>query len=167
MPDDPLVPPIPLKIITVRIRAGLPGADASQVRTVEVWNHCPECGGLRGTPHGTTLTSAEGTPYVVDTWANPCGHVDLADAVLHEAEVRRLITEAIATHNGAQLPVDAMESNRAGKLARMLYERYSEALRAAEREDWTEARRLAEPVAEVGVEKAWELYWKADVLEGP
>ncbi|MFE7395175.1 hypothetical protein [Streptomyces sp. NPDC057557] len=60
------------------------------VRTVEISAKCPKCGGLRGTATISPYRFHEdGEWYVVDTWANPCGHVDLYTNVLAEARWRR------------------------------------------------------------------------------
>lgn len=160
----PQPPSMPL--LTVRVSEGVPLV-AARVRAVQILARCQTCGGPRGTPTATTVRDASGAEVKLDVWTNPCGHRDSSHQVLFEAEVRRLTVDAIATHKGAQLPADAFNDDRAGNMARQLYERHCEAMRAMEQGDWTDARRLAEPIAEVGVDQAWDLYWQADQLEGP
>lgn len=53
-------------------------------RTVEIPDTCPKCGGLRGKPVQRTYAE-DGQFLTVDTWENPCGHVDKYADVLNEA----------------------------------------------------------------------------------
>lgn len=56
-------------------------------REVTISDRCPRCGGPRGEPSG--LNSCEdGAWYWVQTWQNPCGHIDLYDEVILEAKAR-------------------------------------------------------------------------------
>ena len=45
------------------------------LRTIEIPNRCPKCGGERGTPK-LTRQCEDGELYYVHTWTNPCGHID-------------------------------------------------------------------------------------------
>lgn len=57
-----------------------------RIVTVTIAATCPRCGGPRGvdTIRGHRFHE-DGEWYVVDRWSNPCGHVDMYDAVLREA----------------------------------------------------------------------------------
>ncbi|MEU8834835.1 hypothetical protein [Streptomyces sp900116325] len=84
--DEP-VPVLPDRM-SVRIRhdGDGPGYSGSGVITVTVSTRCPQCGGPRGfdtvIPH---RFHHDGDFFVVDRWANRCGHVDMYDAVLAES----------------------------------------------------------------------------------
>ena len=54
------------------------------LRTVEIGDKCPKCGGERGTPYFSRFCE-EGDFYSVSNWSNPCGHVDMYEEVLAEA----------------------------------------------------------------------------------
>ncbi len=77
-------------IVTVVDRAatdaawGHPGPGGVVLRTVEIADACPACGGDRGRPVPRRFCE-DGEWYDADCWANPCGHVDKYAAVLAEA----------------------------------------------------------------------------------
>jgi hypothetical protein len=53
------------------------------VNVTLVWS-CPKCGGPRGFPFKGS--SYDGSRVLdVDRWANPCGHIDMYEDVLKEA----------------------------------------------------------------------------------
>lgn len=54
-------------------------------RTVTISAFCPRDGQRRGTPYNHRFPN-DGDWYNVDRWDNPCGHVDMYDAVLAEAD---------------------------------------------------------------------------------
>jgi hypothetical protein len=56
------------------------------LRTVEIADTCPECGGPRGEPR-SKRQHEDGEWYSVDVWDNPCGHVDAYVDVIKEATV--------------------------------------------------------------------------------
>jgi hypothetical protein len=58
------------------------------LRTIEIANTCPSCGGPRGKPFQRTIYE-HGRPYTVSEWDNPCGHVDTYRDVLAEAAERK------------------------------------------------------------------------------
>lgn len=76
--------------MTVRVRdraAEAPwgsGLTSPIVRTVTIAATCPVCGGERGEPRNFNSYD-DGVHYSVDIWENPCGHVDMYDAVVGEA----------------------------------------------------------------------------------
>ena len=53
-------------------------------RQVEIADTCPRCGGPRGEPQGKNEYS-DGEAWRVQTWDNPCGHIDLYRDVAREA----------------------------------------------------------------------------------
>lgn len=57
----------------------------SFLRTVEIADICPTCGGPRGAVVRRHMYE-DGDIYDVDTWENPCGHVDTYAAVITESE---------------------------------------------------------------------------------
>jgi hypothetical protein len=58
------------------------------LRTVEIADACPECGGPRG--EATLRRFCEdGDWYDMSIWANACGHTDFYPAVLAEAAALR------------------------------------------------------------------------------
>lgn len=58
----------------------------ARVRVAVLWE-CPVCGGPRGeVSRGLSFDGSR--RLAVDTWTNPCGHVDLYAAVRREAGVR-------------------------------------------------------------------------------
>lgn len=77
--------------VTVRDRAtesaawGSPGLFAPIVRTVDIADRCPRCGGPRGEPVRRPFYE-DGVAFAVDCWVNPCGHVDSYAAVLQEGD---------------------------------------------------------------------------------
>ena len=62
------------------------GPNSPAIRTVTIAATCP-CGGPRGTPE-PLRTHDDGCRYTVDTWRNPCGHIDMYEAVADEAAAR-------------------------------------------------------------------------------
>lgn len=42
---------------------------------IEIMDTCPACGAKRGTPVQRSFCD-DGEWYMVDTWINPCGHLD-------------------------------------------------------------------------------------------
>jgi hypothetical protein len=56
--------------------------------TVEIADTCPQCGGPRGEPAPNHFREC-GEWYTVDTWENPCGHMDRYPDVLREAGFAR------------------------------------------------------------------------------
>ncbi|GAB2858812.1 hypothetical protein GCM10022221_67910 [Actinocorallia aurea] len=54
------------------------------VRPIVISALCPPCGGPRG-QRRTLRQHEDGVTFYVDTWTNPCGHVDLYEAVVREA----------------------------------------------------------------------------------
>lgn len=54
-------------------------------RTVTISAFCPRCGGRRGTPHPHRF-HVDDEWHTVDVWSNSCGHTDMYDAVLAEAD---------------------------------------------------------------------------------
>lgn len=82
--------------ITVRVRDRAAesqwgsGPTSPVIRDIETSAFCPAagCGRRRGTPRSLRQHD-DGVWYSTDTWQNPCGHVDMYEAVLIEAAVRR------------------------------------------------------------------------------
>lgn len=60
------------------------GGGGVVIREVEIAAACPRCGGPRGAPILSRFCE-DGEHYWVDTWTNPCGHLDRYAAVLDEA----------------------------------------------------------------------------------
>jgi hypothetical protein len=58
---------------------------------VEISKTCPVCGGPRGEP-GWYNFCEDGEWYSVNTWQNPCGHVDHYADVLIEAGYAQPVT---------------------------------------------------------------------------
>jgi hypothetical protein len=86
--DGPALEPMPQRM-TVRVSTLLgdgPGYEGIGIVTVSVAPHCPECGGPRGWDqvHPDPFVRDDVT-FVRDRWSNPCGHVDMYDAVLAES----------------------------------------------------------------------------------
>ncbi|MEV5677245.1 hypothetical protein [Streptomyces sp. NPDC052179] len=75
--------------ITYRVinRGTSRSCEGLRIETVTVAPECPRCGGPRGaaTPHRFTEA---GEWFVCDHWTNPCGHVDMYEAVLAEYRAR-------------------------------------------------------------------------------
>jgi hypothetical protein len=61
---------------------------APDLATVEISDRCPVCGGPRGVPQWSRFCEDDDW-YGVNTWRNPCGHVDQYADVLAEARGRR------------------------------------------------------------------------------
>ena len=55
------------------------------IRAVTVDWTCPVCGGPRGEPRGYNFYE-DGDTYHCHRWDNPCGHVDLYEIVINEAQ---------------------------------------------------------------------------------
>lgn len=56
-------------------------------KTIEIRNVCPRCGGPRGEVEIMRFAE-DGDFFWVNTWKNPCGHVDTYAEVLQESGVR-------------------------------------------------------------------------------
>lgn len=54
------------------------------LRTVEIANTCPRCGGPRGEPQLQRMCE-DGEWYSASIWQNPCSHIDMYPDVLAEA----------------------------------------------------------------------------------
>lgn len=82
--------------VTVRDRASESpwgsGFTNPRTRKVTISAFCPACGGRRGTPQGQNSCD-DGAFYWVQTWKNPCGHVDMYADVINEA--RGITTETV------------------------------------------------------------------------
>lgn len=80
------VPDLP-ETMTVRVRydGDGPGYEGVGILTVTVRALCPQCGGPRGTAIRPHVFRADGDTFEVDVWDNPCGHVDMYDAIVREA----------------------------------------------------------------------------------
>ena len=74
------------RVVTVMYRNSWFGGDGWTYYpvTVEVADTCPVCGGPRGepTPHSQC---EDGEWFSLNTWTNPCGHLDRYPDVLVEA----------------------------------------------------------------------------------
>lgn len=57
------------------------------LRTVVIADTCSKCGGQRGDPVKRSFCE-DGDWYTVDTWRNPCGHIDRYVDVLTEARAK-------------------------------------------------------------------------------
>lgn len=53
------------------------------LRTVQIADRCPQCGGPRGKPR-LHRQCDDGDWYNVSVWDNPCGHRDMYSDVLQE-----------------------------------------------------------------------------------
>lgn len=62
-------------------------------RTVTISANCPECGARRGEPQGRNSCD-DGAHYWVQTWDNPCGHLDTYAAVITEAAQLAALVQA-------------------------------------------------------------------------
>lgn len=60
-------------------------APTAIIRTVVISAFCPQCGRRRGTPHGFNFY-VDGEWHHVHRWDNPCGHIDMYDDVITEAD---------------------------------------------------------------------------------
>ena len=56
-------------------------------RLVTILACCPRCGGPRGVPRGFN-NAEDGAYWWTNVWTNPCGHVDMYEAVVKEARER-------------------------------------------------------------------------------
>lgn len=65
------------------------------IRTVEISDHCPRCGGPRGEPV-TRRYCEDGEYYDVSNWTNACGHLDMYAAVIQEATAIERLPEPSA-----------------------------------------------------------------------
>ena len=64
------------------------------LRTIEIADTCPTCGGPRGEVRGYNGIE-DGVGYHVNVWTNPCGHIDYYEAVLAEAEALAIVGAAV------------------------------------------------------------------------
>ena len=71
---------------------GQPGFAGVALRTVEISNRCPQCGGPRGAP-AKNRYHEWGEFYYADNWTNPCGHLDKYSDVLKETDPIMLANE--------------------------------------------------------------------------
>lgn len=77
--------------VTIRDRAtedarwGQPGLFSPVLRTIEIPDTCPVCGGPRGVPTKRPFYE-DGVTFAVDCWTNPCGHIDSYVDVLKEGK---------------------------------------------------------------------------------
>ncbi|WP_444956765.1 hypothetical protein [Microbulbifer sp. ZKSA002] len=61
------------------------GTTASQIplKTMEISDNCPKCGGPRGIPYRHNFYE-DGETYSVSKWDNPCGHIDKYRDVINQ-----------------------------------------------------------------------------------
>lgn len=79
------------------------GYDGAGVVTVTVNTRCPVCGGPRGWDTVQAYTFRhDGERHSVDRWTNPCGHVDVYEAVLQESRHRQLPAPLVLDSEAAQ-----------------------------------------------------------------
>jgi len=83
--------------VTVRDRAAESpwgsGRCDPKTRTITISARCPRCCAPRGKPQGLNSID-DGAHYWVQTWKNPCGHIDLYEAVLAEADARSTLSRS-------------------------------------------------------------------------
>lgn len=56
--------------------------------TLTIPDHCTKCGGPRGTTN-RTRQCLDGEFYYVDTWTNPCGHIEKYHDLIADFTVAR------------------------------------------------------------------------------
>ena len=73
--------------VTIMYRHSWDGGDPANHAPleVEIFDHCPKCGGRRGSPLKTIDVESDGK-YQVDIWVNPCGHIDYPRDVYIESK---------------------------------------------------------------------------------
>ena len=91
------------------------------VVTVEIADNCPVpgCGAKRGEPRHLRQCD-DGAWYSVQVWDNPCGHVDMYEAVVREAKAlaqaaydkKRAARDAEVEHFDAAEAADALQIER-------------------------------------------------------
>lgn len=83
--------------VTIMYRNNFHGGDGwiYHPLTVDISNKC-YCGWLRGTPSSYTFYE-DGEWYTVDTWHNPCGHLDTYKNVYLES--LRIKNNAVINNN--------------------------------------------------------------------
>jgi hypothetical protein len=84
-------------LVTLRAQegceAGCGGDCVPAVRQYVISVGCPRCGQIRGRPELQIMFDAEcGHYYCVDTWVNPCGHIDRYSDVLLEVGLQTNLT---------------------------------------------------------------------------
>ena len=94
--------------VTVRDRAAEApwgsGPTNPVTRTVTISANCPRCGGRRGEPQGLNSCD-DGAYYWVQTWTNPCGHVDMyADVIREAGELTRHLAAYAAAPTRQEVP---------------------------------------------------------------
>lgn len=81
---------------TVTVPACIDHAGIHSMQVTLVWS-CPECGGARGEPY--QAISWDGSRRLfVDSWVNPCGHIDKYRDV--RKEYAESLAESIGTEEG-------------------------------------------------------------------
>ena len=117
MPTPPATPdPVAeaVRMMTVKVRDnaaegrlwGTSWNGTAIIRTVTIRAVCPKCGGPRGEPQGLNF-HVDGDWHHVNTWTNPCGHVDMYESVIIEAA--RLAAET--TVDGPADPTEQSAAN--------------------------------------------------------
>lgn len=71
---------------------GKPGGRYPDIKTIEISDRCPVCGGPRGTPEPHTWYE-DGETHCCSKWNNPCGHVDNYPAILEEAKEMKEVSK--------------------------------------------------------------------------
>lgn len=57
--------------------------------TIEINDHCLQCGAKRGKPYARQFTNNnDGTVRLISFWENPCGHIDEFSDMIAEHEAR-------------------------------------------------------------------------------
>jgi hypothetical protein len=81
---------------------GSPGLFQPMLRTVEISDQCPVCGGPRGVPARRPFHE-DGVSFSVDCWNNPCGHIDRYADVIQESEIGTTSDDEINEYQRTQI----------------------------------------------------------------
>lgn len=73
------------------------GVTTPVTRKITISAFCPRCGQRRGEPQGLNQCD-DGAWYWVQVWTNPCGHLDMYEDVLSEADAMAI--DAAEAHRG-------------------------------------------------------------------
>lgn len=103
--SDDSTPGADTMTVTVRDRASESpwgvGFTNPVTRKVTISAFCPTCGARRGQPRGLNSCD-DGAYYWVQTWDNPCGHVDHYTDVIAEARERASGNAGSTTAGGTE-----------------------------------------------------------------
>lgn len=81
--------------VMVRDRVAENRDSAPIVRALIISSFCSRCGIRRGTPETVRYRHFDGSDVEASQWSNPCGHPDIDEDIITEAELACVVSDCV------------------------------------------------------------------------